>query len=235
MAYKRRVRKRVPTGDVSLSLSPIQSAKRADLSRQTDDVDAFAGTSPAGGLTPLPTPYSMSGLSSVYEKSNMLRQCIAAIVTNVSSFGWKIVPYVKDGDMNEGEVEELQSFIDYANVEESLVTVNDKVTEDFERYGFAFLEVIRDKKERVSFLRHAPSFKTRLLKKETRAITVKNTINRGSRRAEVVEKRKFRKYAQIVNGKATYFKEFGDPRQLDFKTGEFRINHQFGQDRTDDR
>jgi PBSX family phage portal protein len=169
----------------------------------------------------MPTPYDMRGLSNVYEKSNMLRQCIAAIVTNVSSFGWKIVPYVKDGAMDEGETEELQSFIDYANVEESLVTVNDKVTEDFEKYGFSFLEVVRDKADRVSFLRHAPSFKTRLLKKDTRAITVKNTIFRGKRRAEVVEKRKFRRFVQIVNGKSTYFKEFGDPRQLNFRTGEF--------------
>lgn len=221
--YKRRVRHRSPSSQsagVSTRLTTIESTKRADLSRQTEDVDVFS-SGLEGNLSALPTPYSMSGLSSVYEKSNMLRQCIAAVVTNVSSFGWKIVPYVKDGAIDEAERDELQSFIDYANVEESLTTLNDKVVEDFEKYGFAFIEVIRDKAGRISFLRQAPSFKTRLLKKDTQAITVKNTIYRGKRRAEVSEKRKFRRFMQITNGKATYFKEFGDPRDLNFRTGEF--------------
>lgn len=220
---KRRVRTRNTSNNFSISTRTIQTTtKRADLSRQTEDIDTFeTKDGVAGANSVLDTPYDMKGLAGVYERSNMLRQCVAAYVTNIASFGWRIIPYKEGGEMNPEEEEELQSFIDYANVEESLSAINSKMVEDFERYGFSFMEVIRDKADRVSLLKHAPSFKTRLLSKDTRAIAVKNTIYRGRRRTEVSERRKFRRFVQMVNGKKTYFKEFGDPRDMDFKTGEY--------------
>ena len=38
---------------------------------------------------------------------------------------------------------------------------------------------------------------------------------------EITRKRKFRKYCQDINGKTVYFKEFGDPRVMDKRNGEY--------------
>lgn len=220
---KRRVRTRSHAPRTHIRATTIgNNVQRADLSRQVEDKDAFASENGVAAVTNIiETPYDMVGLSNAYERSNMLKQCVTAMVTNIASFGFRIVPVDEDTEIDEAEKEELKSFVDSANVEESLTTIHSKVVEDFEKYGFTFMEVIRDAAGRISLLKHAPAFKTRMLAKDTRAVTVKNTIYRGSRRAEVAERKKFRRFVQIVGGKKTYFKEFGDPRQLDFKTGEY--------------
>ncbi|MCI4170797.1 phage portal protein, partial [Bacillus spizizenii] len=36
----------------------------------------------------------------------------------------------------------------------------------------------------------------------------------------IKRQKRFRKYVQIINGKKVFFKEYGDPRKMDMRTGE---------------
>lgn len=192
------------------------------MSRQIAFSDEFLGLASTMGATILlPTPYSVSWLFEVIERSNMLRQCIDAYVTNTVETGWEIGPTVRGREIDQGESHELQSFIDNANSEESLSAVLSKVIRDREAVGFGFLEVIRDRLGDVSILRHAPSLYTRLCAKHPEPVLVKYDIQRGRRVTSVHEYRRFRRFIQVVNGKQVWFKEFGDPRRMDYRNGAF--------------
>lgn len=215
---KRRIRTAGSSQRVEARVSGIGTVRRSDTSRQMEYQDEFQGALSGTYIAP---PFDIRSLLSVYEKSNMLKQCVAAYVTNVAMFGFEIVKTRPDVEMDEGEVAELQSFIDSANSEESLLAVHAKAVDDYEAVGFCFIEAIRDRKDRISLLRHARASSIRLMPRDETAIPVSYDIPRGRRTATVVEMRKFRRYVQILNGKTVFFKEFGDPRVLDYVSGVF--------------
>lgn len=216
MQHVRRIRQPQVTTRVRLLGSTVQ---RADTSRQLDEDKVFSSVA---GEVPLIPPYSPSFLEMCVERSNMLKQCIAAMTVNVTSGGYESVGVHKSIPEDDGERMELQSFLDSANSEESLSALLGKSCTDYETYGYAFIEVIRDRKRRVSLVRYLPSASCRLLPKdEAHPQPVSYDIARGARVARVTEYRAFRRFVQIVNGRTRYFKEFGDQRRLNMDTGKF--------------
>jgi PBSX family phage portal protein len=209
--------RRIRQPEVSMRVTGVGAVTRADTSRQIQQENAFTTTGLAD-LCLIP-PYPPAFLYTCVERSNMLKQCIAAIVTNVALGGFDISPIRQGVDPSVEEADELQAFIDAANSEESLTTVHGKIVEDYETFGYAFLEVIRDKAKRVTLLRHSYAARMRLLPKDQDPQKVTYEVNRGSRSSTVVEYRTFRRYAQIVNGKPRYFREYGDQRILNMNTG----------------
>lgn len=207
------------------------NVQRADHSttRQVTYVDEFELGGAFNQLW-LPTPYDVGRLFHFIEHNNMLKQCIAAWVVNTVGTGWEVGPVSKKIDMDEDEVDELQSFIDFANSEESLSTVMKLAVAHKEAVGFGFVEAIRDAKGDVSLLRHASSINTRLGHKNENEVLVKYDIKRGKRTVTVKEFRKFRRFLQLVAGQVTWFKEFGDPRQLNSVTGLFEHEAGFTSD-----
>ena len=218
METKRITRSRT-RGTVSATSRVLTSTtKRADISRQVDP-DYTHGL--AGSTAPITPPYDIPSLLATYGQSNMLRQCIEAYVTNIALCGFEIVAVDKKIAIIQDEADELQSFIDNANSEESLPTLHSKVVEDFEKLGHSYVEVIRDKKRRVSIMRHARASITRVCPKDPQTIPVSYDVKRGPRTSYVTEMRTFRIFRQQDGGIITYFKEFGDPRKLNYKTGIF--------------
>jgi len=215
----RRIRTTRKEQQVQARISAIGSVRRADTSRQMEYEDEFQNVSLAG--TYIAPPFDIRSLLALYEKSNMLKQCVAAYVTNVAMYGFEIVKARPDVEIDEAERAELQSFIDSANSEESLLAVHAKIVEDFEAVGFSFMEIIRDRRERVSLIRHARASTIRLTPRHETAVKISYEVPRGTRTATIVEMRRFRRYMQIINGKSIYFKEFGDPRRLNYETGKF--------------
>lgn len=200
----------------------IAQAPEHSISRQIAFTDEFLGLASTMGATILlPTPYRIGWLFELIDQSNMLRQCIDAYVTNTVQTGWEIGPVARGVTVNANEEHELQSFIDNANSEESLAGVMAQVIRDRESCGFGFLEVIRDALGDVSLLRRAPAIYTRLCVKDPTDILVNYTISRGRRVSSVQEYRRFRRFMQIVNGEQVWFKEFGDPRRMDYTNGAF--------------
>lgn len=204
---------------VTTRATSIGMARRADTSRQINEDTTFSSIA---GEAPLIPPYSPDFLEMCVERSNTLKQCITAMVVNVTSGGYEVTQVSRNINMDAGEVEEAESFIDSVNSEESLSTMLTKVVDDYETYGYAFIEVIRDRKGRISLLRYMPSATCRLLPKdENNPQPVSYDIARGRRTVNVTEHRAFRRYVQVVSGRIRFFKEFGDQRDLHMDTGKF--------------
>lgn len=193
--------------------------RRADVSRQLDKDEVFSAVA---GELPLIPPYNPEFLAMCVERSNMLKQCIAAMVVNVTSGGHEAVPVKTKTKVDEAEKEILESFFESCNSEESLTTMLAKVEDDFETYGYAFIEVIRNRKGKLSLLRYVPSASCRLLPKDTQnPQLVTYDVARGRETTRVSEYRSFRRYVQIVGGVYRFFREFGDMRTMDMTTGKF--------------
>lgn len=206
-------------GTISASVRTLSvSSRRADVSRQVDSDHAHAAV---GSIAPITPPYDINGICKVYDQSNMLRQCIAAYVTNIAMCGFEVGAVDASIPMDQGEVDELQSFIDSCNAEESIVALHSKVVEDYEKFGFSFIEVIRDSTNRVSILRHAKSSLTRVCPRNPDLVRVRYDVKRGPRTSFVTENRTFRIFVQQEGGRLVYFKEFGDSRRLHYENGKF--------------
>lgn len=212
--------KRVRRTQVSARVTSFGSnVKRHDASRQIDKDDAFSAIA---GEVPLLPPYNPAFLAMCVERSNMLKQCIAAMVVNVTSGGHEAVPVRPSIEVDESEKELLESFLESCNSEESLATMLAKVEDDFETYGYGFVEVIRTRKGKLSLLRYLPSASCRLLPKDVQnPQLVTYDIARGKEVTRVSEYRSFRRYVQIVGGVHRFFKEFGDTRPMNMTTGKF--------------
>ncbi len=192
--------------------------KRADVSRQVDPDNAVGAL---GSTAPITPTFDPDNLLRVYSQSNMLRQCVEAYVTNIGLCGFEVVPVAKDVAIDEDEREELQSFIDNANSEESLTTVHATRVENYEKIGYDMLEVIRDRSRRVSLVRSTRAGTMSVCPKNDEEISVRYDVRRGKRTSYITELRTFRIFRQQEGGKIRYFKEFGDPRKLNYLTGRF--------------
>lgn len=192
--------------------------KRADMSRQ---VEPDHSRSALASNIPITPPYSLTDLARIFAQSNMLRQCIEAYVTNIGQCGYDIVAVAKGVEKDPDEEEELQSFIDNANSEESLTAVSSVLVENYERMGHSYMEVIRDRRRRVSIIRSTRATTILVCPKNPEGIPVQYDVIRGRRTAYVTEIRTFRIFRQQEGGCIRFFKEFGDPRKLDYKTGLF--------------
>ena len=207
---------------INARVTTIVKRSSENTSRQIAFQDEFLALAGTGGATVvIPTPYNVSQLFNLIEQSNMLRQCIDAMVTNTVLTGWEVDSLVRGRDATKDETIELQSFIDHANSDESLATVLEKTIRDRESVGFGFMEIIRDATQNISILRNAPSMYTRLCALHPDLVPVQYDIARGKRTSSVTEYRRFRRFIQIVNGRMVWFKEFGDPRKMDFENGAF--------------
>ena len=216
-------RKKTSDSDIQATILGVTTKKnRNDMSRLAEDQEAFALDSDRNAI--IPTPYDMQGIAQVVEKSNILPQCIGAMVTNISSHGFRIVPIREGVNMQKQEQEMLQSFVESANVEETLEAVHGKMVYNYEKYGFGFYELIRNRRGQPSLLRAAKSSNIRLTKQQTDPIPVTTTVYRNNKRSTVRELRRFRRYIQQIGTIKTYFKEFGDPRKMSYKTGEYETD-----------
>lgn len=203
--------------------STVLKVERAetDTSQQIEYLDEFLSHPLAINGLILPTPFNVGRLFQIIDESNMLKQCIEAYVVNTVGTGWEVEPVLRERAINAGENAELATFIEHANSTESLKVVMSKVIHDRESVGFGFLEVIRDQGREISLLRHAPALYTRLAPKHRQEVLVEYTIQRGRRVSTIKEFIKFRRFAQICNGRTVWFKEFGDPRNMNRDTGLF--------------
>lgn len=169
----------------------------------------------------IPSPYPIKDLQGIIEISTILQQCIEAYKRNIVGFG--LTPkYLEDdvvGDENpdmKAEWTRLEEFIKYFNFDRSFEDVMGEVIDDREQTGNGYIEIIRDgaglpvEGERIN-----PAYMR--ITKFTEQTEV--TFNRDGKTFN--RKRKFRKYVQEIGTSKVFFKEFGDPRKMDSRSGEF--------------
>lgn len=165
-------------------------------------------------------PQSFKGLENLVEGSSILPQCIRAYKYNIAGFGIG-VRYKEDIKETPEMLEEYnraEAIIDLLNTERDTKEVFEDIIEARETYGIAYVEVIRTiagDVEQIEFIKDTASVeKTKPL---LPYISVKSYY-----KGEVVErKKKFCKYKQTVGGNTVYFKEFGDTRVMDNRSGNY--------------
>jgi PBSX family phage portal protein len=190
-------------------------------------------------------PFDMMTLAMLKEHSTELGQCIESMVINCESFGYRFIPRVK---LDEPQADDalktavkrervrLENFFAYASLKDSFTKLRRKKREDLEATGNAYWEVIRNAAGQIQGLNHLPAYQTRLSTLEEDQLELKVPILElqvdGSVKIEhITTWARFRRFAQsktismgrltaVGSYKVRWFKEFGDPRVYDNRTGE---------------
>lgn len=163
-------------------------------------------------------PFDMRGLRALVNQSTVLPQCIRAYRNNIPGYGIGI-RYKEDIEETEemaAEFTRAEEIIDLLNLDMDTKEVFEDLIEAREIYGIAYLEVVRNMGGEVSqieFIKDTPSItKTKPLEPYMDA----QFLYKG--RIETRPK-KYMKYRQQSGSRTVYFKEFGDKRIMDKRTG----------------
>lgn len=166
--------------------------------------------------------YPLLGLKNLVKNSLILPQCIAAYKNNIAGFGLGLRYITDDGKETpemRSEWDAAQEIIDLLNIDVDTKQVFEHVIEARETYGIAYLEVIRNpagEVNQISFVRDTPSMR------KTYPLDPAVMVDYNYKGQKVVQRpRRFCKYRQMVGGQTVYFKEFGDPRVMDNRSGEY--------------
>nr|DAF88399.1 MAG TPA: Portal protein [Siphoviridae sp. ctdHi7] len=186
-------------------------------SNKSEQLDAREELSAADWISP---PIDLIGLKELETESSILPQCIRAYKNNIAGFGIGI--RYKD-DIEEttemaAEYTRAEDIIQLLNLEQDTKEVFEDLIEARETYGIAYLEVIRNlagEVVQIEFVKDTPTVK------KTKPLEPYVDTAFFYKGEEITRKRKFRKYCQDINGKTVYFKEFGDPRVMDKRNGEY--------------
>lgn len=188
-------------------------------------------------------PFSYKSLENLPDISPTLKAAVDSISTNVSGFGYELKPLIdavkkQDGyyKRSTGErvpdeiIEEMKEEEQFLNMFFESISLDCSFTElgkikEYNRqvFGNSFWEWLRDGDGNLVGVNHVDTKTVRLLKKDKTATKFSQFVRNPNNfeYEEITRLKRFRRYVQTVNNKKTYFKEFGDPRQLNAKTGEY--------------
>lgn len=165
-------------------------------------------------------PVDLFGLRVMVSQSTILPQCARAYRNNIPGFGIG-VRYKEDVEETpemQAEFTRMEELIELLNMDQDTKEVFEDIIEAREIYGIAYLEVIRNvggEVSQIEFVRDTPSMR---MTKPLEPYQTAEFFYKG--RVETRQK-KYKKYRQQVNGQTVYFKEFGDKRVMDNRTGEY--------------
>lgn len=171
----------------------------------------------------IPHRIDMNGLRELVETSTILPQCIKAYKNNIAGFGIS-VEYIDDIEENEETKAEwvaLERILSLLNLDTDTKEVFEKVVKARETFGISYIECIRNfngEVVEIQFINDTPS--VHMTYPQEPYIDM-DYIYRGEK---ISRKRKFRKFKQEIAGKTVYFKEFGDPRIMDKRNGQYVDN-----------
>lgn len=204
----------------------LQSVVRGAFTNQISDpftANNLYVTGATGELSIVPPPVNVNALLRMPNDNSILRQCIETMVTNVEGHGYRLEYIGPDGEAKseaaQTEFDYIHDFLSTLHPEHSITEIRKRVRWDVETLGFAYLEVGRSKDGLPIFVSHIPAHTMRMTAIDNVDVPVPVTEFRFGKKIEGVMNRKFRRFVQISGTKKVYFKEFGDPRQIDPKNG----------------
>lgn len=166
-------------------------------------------------------PYDLLGLKNLVNNSNILPQCIGAYKNNIAGFGIGLRYKVDDQEESseaKNEWDTAQEVIDLLTIDMDTKEVFEDLIEGRETYGIAYLEVMRNpagEVNQISYIRDIPSVR------KTYPLDPPVLVNYIYNGKKIARPRRFSKYRQQVGGQTVYFKEFGDPRMMDNRSGNY--------------
>jgi len=201
----------------------VKFAKRAQPVRKADAATQLSEEEVYGASEWLTPAFEPKGLALMVDESTILPQCVRAYKSNIAGFGIEL--RYRDEFLDEDETTEMkaewdraQEILDLLNTEQECKEVFEDIIEARETYGCAYLEVIRNlagEVTQIEFIRDTPSVR------KTRMLDPYVEVQYFYKDRFVPRKRRFRKYKQSVGAKTVYYKEFGDPRVMDSRTGAY--------------
>ncbi len=161
------------------------------------------------------------GLKDMVDHSTILPQCIRAYKDNIAGFGIEVryQDDVEETPEMAAEYALAKETIDLLNLDMDTKEVFEDVIEARETYGVSYLEVLRNiagEVNQIEFVRDTPTIR------KTHPLDPAVEIEYFYKGNIITRAKKFRKYKQEKNGKTVYFKEIGDPRLMDKRSGEYR-------------
>lgn len=185
-------------------------------------------------------PFEPLVLAMLPEQSAHLGKCIDVMVVNIEGFGHAFQRLVNTDDPEcpdrlkiavKAERTRLTNFFANCSAEDTFVELRSKTRRDRESIGFGGWEVIRGPVSgEIQFLNYVPGYRIRLAHMGRELVETEQAMamltDNGSREIRNVKvKRYFRRYVVVppvgTNDKPVWFKQFGDPRDLDAETGKF--------------
>lgn len=153
------------------------------------------------------------------------------MIANVEGFGYDIVyvgsdPKKMTEDGAKRDYDTLFDFFDNINESEGYTSIARKKRGDQEYLGCGAYEVIRAKTKKIFGIYHMPMLDVRICSYNPDIdvpVTISVPLRRNGSVKMVKVEKKFRRFCQIIpwTNEARYFKEFGDPRIMDYTTGRF--------------
>ncbi len=192
--------------------------RKVEKSDKGEQLDPSIQTSASDWI---PHPIDMRGLKMLVDNSTILPQCIRAYKSNIAGFGIS-VKYAEDYEDETPEMKAewdvLKQIIALLNMDMQTKEVFENVIRDRETYGISYCEVIRNQAQEVvelQFIVDTPSIDM------TYPLQPYVDMEYFYKGTAISRKKKFRKFRQNVGGKTVYFKEFGDPRIMDKRSGKY--------------
>lgn len=163
----------------------------------------------------------LDGLAEIVSNSSILPQCCRAYRNNIAGYGIGI--RYKEDDQEEteealAEWEKLEDILNLLTIEQDTKEIFEDIIEAREKYGIAYCEVIRNNAGEVvqiEFVRETAYMR------KSRPLDPYEEVTYLYKGREVRRKKRFRKYKQSIGGTTVYYKEFGDPRHMDYRNGEY--------------
>lgn len=207
--------------------APLATQSSPDLFSYSN----VASGSVIGGFGPIVPPVSFNHLARLVQNSNTLRQCIESYVVNIETYGHSLEYIGEEGGEQRPEVQAekvmLESFLSLCSPDSSLKEIRERSRWDLETIGQRFFEISRDLAGRIVMFDHLPGVTMRRTVRDSVATQVTVEAPNPADPTKTIVKtalRNFCRYVQISYTNQvynrTYFKEFGDPRSIDPKTGE---------------
>lgn len=203
----------------------IQLVQRGEVSQQIADpfkTQALYSVSDAGDFRIQTPPVNLAVLMRMPNDNSILRQCIEAMVINTEGHGHRLEYIGPEGEEKSDaalvEKEAIEDFLDSLHPELSLTEIRKRVRWDIETMGFGFIEVIRDKTGLPTGISHVPAHTMRVTNVDMELVEVPVEGKRFGKPAAKT-KRRFRRYVQLIGTEKVWFKEYGDPRLIDPRTG----------------
>lgn len=219
----------VPVRALVIGPVPIAKAEGGAESRSLSNDSQMSWG--AEGLSP---PFEPLVLTMLPENSAHLGKCIEAMVVNISGFGYGLKPFMQEGEVPESllaaikeEEVRLRNFFNYCNSDGTFLDLLAATRNDLEALGYCGWEVVRTLDGSIAYFSYIPGYQLRLTSRSEfipctqKAIHINTDLTRKIVTTNV--RKRFRKYIQLDTGgtkpRRVYFKEFGDPREMDWTTG----------------
>lgn len=114
----------------------------------------------------------------------------------------------------------LTHFFEFCSPDTSFVTLRRRTRQDIEVTGNGYWEVLRNRAGQIVQFVYMPSFTIRLLPLDVESLLIKSRVRVSELSFDEVEyTTRMRRYVQVVEARAVFFKELGDPRLISSGSG----------------